>query len=84
MSKPKVRLKDLKITVRIQMTSKGGFYYGQVYVPETIDDKNFLYYMNCDLEPGWNTITDTCFTKWGCKMSIRAWKKRHFIEVYEM
>lgn len=84
MSKPKVRLKDLKITVRIQMTNKGGLYYGQVYVPETIDDKNFLYYMNCDLQPGWNTITDIYFTKLGCKMSIRAWKKKHFIEVYEM
>lgn len=83
MSKPKVKLDDLKITVRIQMT-EGGLYYGQVYVPEIMDDKNLLYYMNCDLEPGWKTITDTCLTRWGCKRDIKSWKKRHFIEVFEM
>lgn len=83
MSKPKVKLKDLKITVRIQK-NRDGFYYGQVYMPEIIDDKNLLYYMNCSFAPGWHTITDTCFTKWGCRMDIKSWKKQHFIEVYEM
>ena len=83
MNKPKVRLKDLKITVRIQRT-EAGLYYGQVYVPAIVDDKNFLYYMNCNLEPGWNIITDTSLTKWGCKMNIKSWKKQHFIEVYKM
>lgn len=83
MSKSKIRVKDLKLIVRIQQDSSG-FYYAQVYRPEILDSKELLYYMNCNLEIGWNTVAKECLTKWGCKHAVKVWKKKHFIEIIEM
>lgn len=83
MSKSKIKVKDLKLIVRIQQ-DKQGFYFAQVYRPEILDDKELLYYMNCNLEIGWNTIVTECLTKWGCKHEVKSWKKKHFIEIIEM
>ena len=83
MSKSKITVKDLKLLVRIQQ-DKYGCYFAQVYRPEILDDKELLYYMNCNLEIGWNTVAKECLTKWGCKHAVKVWKKKHFIEIIEM
>lgn len=79
----KVKVKDLKLQVRIQKDSEG-MYYGQVFKPAVVDDKNLLYYMNCDLENGWNTVSTNCATIWGCKLEIKLWKRKHFIHRFEI
>lgn len=82
MAKQKVKERRLKITVRIQQDNCG-YYYAQVYRPE-IDDKELSQYINCNLNNGWNTIVNGCITKFGCKNAVKAWKKKHFIEILEI
>lgn len=79
----KVKINDFKIQVRIQR-NRNGYYYGQVFKPEIVDEKCLLYYMNCELKDGWNDITSMCYTKWGCKVELKRWKKQHFIDAFEI
>lgn len=79
----KVNLKDLKIQARI-IKDNSGFYLGEVFKPEMIDDKKLLNYLNANLKDGWNTVTNQCFTKMGCRQELRRWKKAHFIDTFEL
>ncbi|MBE5822370.1 MAG: hypothetical protein E7311_07295 [Clostridiales bacterium] len=42
-----------------------GFYYGQVCVKENKNTKE------------WKTVTEGCYTEFGARSSLRAWKKRY-------
>lgn len=68
---------------RIQQ-NKNGFYYGEVYRPPMVEDKDILNNMNCQLNVGWNTVTQGCYTKLGCKLEIKRWKKKHWIDYYDI
>lgn len=33
---------------------------------------------------GWNIVTSKCMTRWGAKLELKAWKKRHSANEFEL
>lgn len=76
------KLKDTKVKCRLIQTHSG-LYVGELYYSS--DEKDLIENFKCNaLTNGWNEITESCFTKLGCKLAIRHWKKRHYIEHIEI
>lgn len=68
------------LSIRVVPTSNG-FYIGYIYKDPLLvkDDKNTML-LNAELEDGWNQITETCFTRNGCKRAAKSWVKQHIID----
>lgn len=54
-----------------------GIFKGQVY------GKSFNF-ISGKYEPGWVTVTSSCFTRWGAKRELKQWKRKHYGEEIEI
>lgn len=80
MTETKIR-KDIEVRVIPEKGYYSGYLYNnQLELKET--DEYIL--LNVELESGWNRVTDTCFTRKGCKRSVLSWIKCHTIEEYKI
>lgn len=62
--------------MRARIKQEHNFYVGQIYGQWT--------YGGLFEKEGWETVTPQCFTKWGARIELIKWKRKHVSEEFEI
>lgn len=71
--------------VQVRIVKEEGYYAGYIYNNQRdLKETDEYIMLNIELEPGWNKVTESTYTRKGCKKEVLNWLKYYTIEEYKI